>query len=209
MEKIERGEILNNNVIDMTVFSQSNPQSTPAVVQAQFSEIKSGANQSTHVITKPTKLKPRTARFDRWGFSAQLVTLSGDQGTRYQAAIHISFFGRMYSVQLQTSCLGSTFYPILRVRNIVPTDSEMTIACKMGDFDCARKLLTSGSAHGGDFTASGWPMLDVSVQHSPCTQYASIMTYNKYAIESGSARLVRLLLEHGAEPDMAYGEHNM
>ncbi|KAI9677133.1 MAG: hypothetical protein M1822_008242 [Bathelium mastoideum] len=30
-----------------------------------------------------------------------------------------------------------------------------------------------------------------------------------YAVESGSARLVCLLLEHGAHPNMAYGEHNM
>jgi hypothetical protein len=169
MGKIERGEILNNNVIDVAVVSQTGPQSMPAVVQAQFSEIKSEAKQSTHVITKPTKLLPRTARFDRWGFSAQLVTLPADEGTRYQAAVHISFLGRMYSVQLQTPCPGSTFLPMLRVRNIVPTDSEMTVACKMGDFDRARKLLTSGLAHGGDVTASGSPMLDVSGQHSPCT----------------------------------------
>ncbi|KAH6852230.1 ankyrin repeat-containing domain protein [Alternaria alternata] len=30
-----------------------------------------------------------------------------------------------------------------------------------------------------------------------------------YAIESGSTRLVRLLLEYGATPNLAYGEHNM
>ena len=166
MEKIERGEISNNNIINVAVFSQTGPKSTPAVVQANFSELKAGAKQSTHIITKPTKLLPRTARFDRWGFSAQLVTLPGDERTKYQAAVHISFLGRMYSLQLQTSCPRFTFHPMLRVQKIVPADSALAVACKMGDFDRAHKLLTSGSAHGSDVTALGWPMLDVSVQHS-------------------------------------------
>jgi hypothetical protein len=176
MDKIERGEILGKNVINMAVISQPSPQSTPAVIQAQLSEIKPMAKQSTHVITKPTKLLPRTARFDRWGFSAQLVTLPKDGGTSYRAAVHISLLGKMYSVQLQMSYPGFSFDRMLHVRNIVPTDSEMAVACRTGDFDRARKLLASGSAHGSDITASGWPMLDVSVQQSPRTECAIVMT---------------------------------
>ncbi|KAK3935549.1 hypothetical protein QBC46DRAFT_422103 [Diplogelasinospora grovesii] len=192
MDKIERGEILCKDVINMAVINQPSPQSTPTVVQAQLSEIKPTTNQSSRVLTKPTQLLPRTARFDRWGFSAQLVTLpkDKDKGTSYRAAVHISLLGKMYSVQLQMSSRGFSFDRMLHVRNIVPTDSEMVVACRTGDFDRARGLLARGLAHGSDITASGWPMLD-------------------YAIKSGSTRLVRLLLEHGADPDMAYGEHNM
>lgn len=163
MEKIERGEILSQNTINMAVLSQPSSHSAPAVVNAQLTEIQSLAKPMTQVITKPTKLVPRTARFDRWGFSAQLVRLPKDTGTSYRAAIHISLLGKMYSVQLQMSFPGFSFDRMLHVRNIVPNDSDMVVACKEGDFDSARKLLTSGLAHGSDITVLGWPLLDVSM----------------------------------------------
>lgn len=148
MDKIERGEIL-GNVINMAVVNQASPHSTPAVVQKPMA-----------------KLLPRTARLDRQGFSAQLVALPKDEGTTYGAAVHISLFGRMYSVQLQMTCPGFSFDRMLHVRNIVPNDSDMAVACRTGDFDRAYKLLASGLAHGSDITASRWPMLDVSVHQS-------------------------------------------
>ena len=162
MDKIERGEIL-SHVINMAVASQASPHSTPAVVHTHISEIKPMAKQLTQIITKQTKLLPRTARLGRQGFSAELVALPKDEGTTYRAAVHISLFGRMYSVQLQITCPGFSFDRMLHVRNIVPNDSDMAVACRTGDFDRACKLLASGLAYGSDITASGWPMLDVSV----------------------------------------------
>ena len=164
LDRIERSEILTkNNVINMAVINQSSPLSIRSVVQAQPSEINPMTKQSTRVITKPTKLLPWTVRFDRWGFSAELVLLPKDKGTSYRAAAHISLLGRMYSAQLQMSCPGFSFDRMLHIRNIVPTDSAMAVACRTGDFDSARELLASGSAHGSDITSGGWPMLDVSV----------------------------------------------
>jgi hypothetical protein len=156
MDKIER---------NMAVVSQASPHSTPAVVQAQISEIKPMA-----------KLFPRTGRLDRQGFSAQLVALPKDEGTTYRAAVHISLFGRMYSVQLQMTCPGFSFDRMLHVRNIVPNDSDIAVACRTGDFDRACKLLASGLAHGSDITASGWPMLDVRVHQSLRIECSVVLT---------------------------------
>lgn len=167
MEKIESGEIMGRNIINMAMINQTSPQSMPIVLQAQLSEVNLvEGKQSAQLITKPTKLLPRTAGFELWGFSAQLVTLPKNKSRSYRAAVHISLLGRIYSVQLRISSpdLLSSFSCMLHVRNIVPTDSKMAVACRTGDFDSARKLLTSGSARGSDITASGWPILDVSTQ---------------------------------------------
>ncbi len=137
IEKIERGEILGKNIINMAVANQASPQSTPPAVQAEFSELKSTAKLSTQVITNPTKLLPRAARFDRWGFSAQLVRLPKETGSSYRAAVHISLFGRRYGVRMQMSNTGFSLDRMLHVHNIIPTDSAMTIACKTGAFDGA------------------------------------------------------------------------
>ncbi|KAK4184022.1 ankyrin repeat-containing domain protein [Podospora australis] len=162
MGKIERGELL-GKVINMAVISQAtNSTSTPTVIKAEPSELRLPSKQYTQIITRPAKVTPRTTKL---GLG-------------------------MYSIQLQMSCPSFSFARTLHVHNIVPADSEMAVACRTGDFDAARRLLISGSAHGSDVTTSGWPILD-------------------YAIESGSARLVRLLPEHGADPNMAYAEHNM
>jgi hypothetical protein len=164
MDKIERGEIL-DNVINMAGVSQASPHSTPAVIQAQISEIKQMAKQLTQIITKSTKLLPQTVRLDRQGFSAQLVALPKDKRTTYRSVVHISLFGRMYSVQPQMVCPGFSFDRMLHVRNIVPNDSDMA-TCRTGDFNRARRLLASGLAHGSSITASRWPMLDVSMRQS-------------------------------------------
>jgi hypothetical protein len=162
MDKIERGEILGNNVINMTTITQSNPQATPAVIEAKISEMKVVAKQTTQPITKPTKLLPRTTRFDTWGFSAQLVTLPRNKSMSHRAAVHISLLGRMFSLQLRMSFQRFSFDGMLHVRNVVPSDSEIAVACRTGDFDRARQLLASGLAHGSDITGSGSPMLEVS-----------------------------------------------
>lgn len=163
LDRIQNSEISTDNILNMAVINQSSPQSLPSVVQAQLSKIKPMSKQSTQVISKPTKLLPWTVRFDRWGFSAHVLALPKDKGKSYQAALHISLLGKMYTVQLQIFCPDFSFDPMLHVRNIVPTDSAMTVACRTGDFDSARKLLSSGAAHGSDITLAGWPMLDVSV----------------------------------------------
>jgi hypothetical protein len=169
MAKLESGEILSSNTFNMTVINQTSSKSTPAVLQAQLSEIEPERKQSKQPITKPSKLLPASTEFQFGGFSARLVTLPKDEGTSYRGAVHISLFGRVYSVQLHISTpnLFSTLDYMLHVRNVIPTDSEMAIACRAGDFDSARKLLTSGSACGSDITASGWPVLDVSTECAP------------------------------------------
>ncbi len=163
-DRIQSVEISTNNILNMAVINQSSSELLPSVVQAQLSEIKPMSKQSTQVISKPTKLLPWTVRFDRWGILAQVVVLPKDKGKSYQAAVHISLLGKMYTVQLQMSCPDFSFDRMLHVRNIVPTDSAMSVACRTGDFDSARRLLASGAAHGSDITLAGWPMLYVSVE---------------------------------------------
>ena len=170
MEKLERGELLGANVIKMAaVLNRSEPSkhSEPTVVQARLSQLDKtelvAAKQPTQVVTKPAKLLPRSAAFSRWGFTAQLVTLPKDGGTDYRAALHMSLFGKMYSVQLRVSQPGFSFERTLQVRNMVPDDCEMAAACRTGDFDRARSLLNNNLAHGSDVTESGLPLLDVSL----------------------------------------------
>ncbi|KAK0754841.1 ankyrin repeat-containing domain protein [Schizothecium vesticola] len=203
MDKIEMGELLGQQVFQMAVISQGDDKSTPTVLQARLDEIEEWPSKgawekppdpwkNAETITRPSKYLPSTTRFNRWGFSAHLVALPGPNNTIYRAAVHVSLLGKMYSVQLRLSTLGFPFALTrkVHVRNVVPNDSAMALACRAGNFDKARTLLTSNLAHGSDVTAAGWPMLD-------------------FAIESGSSRLVRLLLDHGADPDLAYGEHSM
>jgi len=75
--------------------------------------------------------------------------------------VHVSLFDKMYSVQVRTATPDFSLDRMLHVRNIIPTDSAMTVACRTGNFDTARKLLEGGLAHGSDITPGGWPMLDV------------------------------------------------
>lgn len=164
LDRIQSGEISTGNVLNMAVINQSHPHLLPSVVQAQLSDIKLMSKQSSRIISKPTKLLPWTVQFDRWGLSAQLVVLPKDKGKSYQAAVHISLFGKMYTFQLQMSCPNFSFDRMLHVRNIVPDDSAMTVACRTGDFDSARRLLACGAAHGSDITPAGWPMLEVSAK---------------------------------------------
>ncbi|KAI1323574.1 ankyrin repeat-containing domain protein [Xylariaceae sp. FL0255] len=194
IEKLGESQGLGNNTINMAIISRHTPDMSTAIIEAQVSEIDSKDRQATKVVTRPNKLLPRSRRasFERWGFSVYLVALPKDKGkgTDYTTGVHISLMGRMYSVRLRVSSPSFRMSPTWNVRNIVPIESEMAVACRTVNFNSAYRLLTTGMARGSDVTPSGWPMLD-------------------YAIESGSARLVRLLLEHGAEPDLAYGDYNM
>ncbi|KAI8634383.1 ankyrin repeat-containing domain protein [Xylariaceae sp. FL1651] len=193
MEKLERGDIVSQtNTINMSVITRPTAQLSTAIIEAQLRELhlESKPNIRQHGAVKTKKVLPRGTQFDRWGFSGRLVAVPRENGTSYQAGMRISLLGKMYSVQLRMTNPGFSFVPTLSVRNIVPTDSELASVCRAGNFDRARQLLTNSMAHGNDVTAAGWPMLD-------------------YAIESGSARLVRLLLDHGADPNLTYGEHHM
>ncbi|KAL8880307.1 MAG: hypothetical protein Q9198_002257 [Flavoplaca austrocitrina] len=190
LDRIGKEGLSKDNIFNMAMIHQNMPQLLPSNPQTEVHRDKTKMKQSTQLITKPTKSLPWILRLDRQGFSAQVVALPREKGSRFQAAVHLSLFGKIYSIQLHFSYPDFSSDTMLHVRNIVPNDSAMIVACRTGDFDTARQLLTSGSAHGNDTTVAGWPMLD-------------------YAIESGSARIVRLLLEYGAHPDMVYGEHNM
>lgn len=159
LDRIQSSQISTNNILKMTVINQSSPQPSPV----HLSETRPMSKQSTQVISNPTKLLPRTVRFDRGGISAQIVVLPRGKGKSYQAAVQISLFGKMYTIQLQISFPDFSFDRMFHVRNIVPTDSAMTVACRTGDFNSARTLLSSGAAHGSDITLAGRPMLDVSV----------------------------------------------
>lgn len=163
LDRMGKEEISTKNIINMAMINQCLPQSLPSVLHAQLPNTKPITKLSTQLITKPTKSLPWIVRFNRQGFSAQVVAVPKDKGNRYQAALHMSLLGKIYSVQLQMSCPDFSFDRMLHVRNIVPNNSAMTVACRTGDFDSARKLLSSGAAHGNDTTIAGWPMLDVSV----------------------------------------------
>lgn len=190
LDKLGRGEITAKSVINMAVVNQSSPQSLRSESDSQLAITKPTRKRSTQWMTRRAKLLPSILDFGRQGFSAQLVASAKDRNHSYQISVDVPLFGKMYSIELQMSYPAFTFDCMLHVRNIVPSDCAMAVACKTGDFDNARKILASGAAHGNDITEAGLPMLDL-------------------AIENGSARLVRLLLEYGAQPDMGYGEHNM
>ena len=178
LDRIQNDKTSTNDIVNMVVINQSSPQSLPPLVQAQFSEITPISQQSTQVISKPTKLLPWAVRFDRWGFLAYIVALPKKNGKSYQAGVHISMLGKMYAAQLRMSCPDFSLDRMLHVRNIVPTDSAMTVACRTGDFHGAHKLLSSGAAHGSDITLAGWPMLDVSVRSLPLERFTAEDTHS-------------------------------
>lgn len=154
--------ISTTNLVNMAVISQPSPESLPPVSQPRLFARKARTKRSTQIISKPTKLLPWIVRFDQQGFSAQVFAFPKGKGMSYQAAVRISLLGKLYSFKLQISCPSFSFDRMFHVRNIVPTDSAMTVACRAGDFNSAHKLLASGAAHGSDITSAGWPMLDVS-----------------------------------------------
>ena len=162
LNKIERDGSTTSNMPSISIVNQSNPQPWPLLVEARSSEVRPPPKQSSQMISKPTKSLPWTVQFEGLGVSGQVVALPNDKGKRYQAAVHVSFFGKMYTIQIRLPWTDFTFDRILHVRNIVPIDCEMTNACRRGDFDTARKLLSGGAAHGSDVSVGGWPMLDVS-----------------------------------------------
>ena len=164
MDKMQNGAFSNENILNMIVSDQNRRQSLPSSIQAGVPGNEPTAKQSTQVISKPTELLPWTARFDRLGFSAEVIVLPKGKGKSYQAAVHISFLKKMCTIQVQMSRPDFSFNRMLHVRNITPNDSAMTVACRTGDFESVRKLLGSGAAHGSDVTSAGWPMLDVSTK---------------------------------------------
>lgn len=175
VETTLQGILLGQQVFQMAVIRQSDDKSTPTALQARLDEIEEwplkdasekppDPSRTAETITRPSKYLPSTGRFDRWGFSAHLVALPGPKNTTYRAAAHVSLLGKMYSVQLRLSTLDFPFAMDRKghVRNVVPNDSAMALACRAGDFDKASTLLAANLAHGSDVTAAGWPMLDVS-----------------------------------------------
>ena len=161
LDSMQRKEISMDNIPRLPFVDQGNPQSARSLVQVHLSEIAPSPKQSTPIISKPTKLVPWTVRYDRWGFSVQIVALPKDKSTKYQAVVQISLLGKVYTVQLQMSCPDFSFDRMLHVCNIVPIDSALAVACKTGDFDSAYGILTGGVAHGYDITGEGLPMIDV------------------------------------------------
>lgn len=157
---IGKSELSTRNIVNMAVINHNEPQPFSPVPEAQCFGIKSSTRQ---VTTKPKRLSPWIFRFGAYGLSARIAALQKGEGTSYQAGIHLVLLGRMFSVQLQMSCLGLSFDHMLHTRNVVPTDSPLAAACRNGDFNSARKLLESGTAQGSDITDAGWPMLDVSI----------------------------------------------
>ena len=153
-------------VLTMSVMNQSSVQPFPSVIQTQLSKTFPISEQSPQIMPNPTKLLPWIVKCDLWGSSAQVIALPKGKGKSYQADVHISMLGKLYTIQLQLSCPDLSFDRMLHVCNIVPSNSAMTAACKSGDFNSARKLLASGAAQGSDVTSAGWPMLDVSVDSS-------------------------------------------
>lgn len=167
LSKIERGELPNTNAINIAVLNQASHKQAPSDVETKLAGLSitetevEPTKETTQVITMPHKLVPWSAQFESLGFSARVVTLPKEEGTQYRAAVNVSLLGKLYSVRLQVSLQNPSFDRMFHVHNIIPTDSAMALACKAGDFNGARLLLTKGLGHGSDVTASGLPVLDV------------------------------------------------
>ena len=153
--------ISTKNIINMAVVNHASSKSLSSAVEAQLIKGSPTTKQSAQLSIKPSNLLPWAIRLDRQGFSAQVAALPKKNGSSYQANLHISLLGKMYSIHLQLAYPSFSFNRMLHIRNIVPTDSAITVACRTGDFNTARKLLISGAAHGSDVTLAGWPMLHV------------------------------------------------
>lgn len=162
LNRLEKSRATNSNVLGVAVINQSSPSFNPTFAQTQILGPSALRKQSNQLTKKSTKLLPWTARFNQWGVSGQLTMLPKDESTSYRATVHVSVLSKTYSLQMKVILPEFTFDRMLHVRNIVPKDCAMVIACKTGDFDQARRLLERGEAQGSDITSGGWPMLDVS-----------------------------------------------
>lgn len=162
LDRIESGGLLaSNNIVNATLVSQTVHQPLSLLSRPLASKPELAASKKS--VTKfQKKQQPWTYLFDQRGISAQLVLLPYEKGTVYRAALHISLFDKMFSTHLQFSQSVFSFDRMLHVRNIVPSNAPMTIACQLGDFNTVRSLLQDGVASGSDVTPEGLPMLEVS-----------------------------------------------
>lgn len=112
-------------------------------------------------------------------------------------------------IQLRQASIFSVTFSLvgsgLMVKNIVPEDSEIMIACKAGDVSTVWGLLQSRKASVHDMTPDFLPPLRVRNFYPGLLNELKLMT-TKLAIASGSLELVTLLLNNGADIKCGYGK---
>ncbi|MCJ1261102.1 Ankyrin-1 [Lobaria immixta] len=86
--------------------------------------------------------------------------------------------------------IGQVSRGLLSIRNVVPHESRIMIACEQGDIPVVQQLLQTKTASPHDITRAGrTPLL--------------------LAIKSGDFELAKLLLDHNAEVNQSYGDYQM
>ena len=79
----------------------------------------------------------------------------------------------------------------------------------MRDVAGIREVLRAKKAHPNDHTPDDLTVFRVSWHADVHTLiHFRLMNAYKYAIRSGDAEIVKLLLDHGADPNLSFGQYN-
>jgi hypothetical protein len=94
----------------------------------------------------------------------------------------------------------------LRQQRIIPSDSEIILACSNGAIPRAEMILRSGDAHPNDRTPDNITVFRVSHSNVPIRLFhVLILIPSQHAVRTGNRDLVKLLLKHGADPNLTFG----
>ncbi|KAF2224969.1 ankyrin repeat-containing domain protein [Elsinoe ampelina] len=182
IDRIEKQQASNHEVIQTMIMNHRHPAGMTGMVQVDIESVNPEDDLECVQLSKPLP------QLDRPGFSAQLVI--HPQGRRNSMTLRMTAFSKIYTASFKVFWPSLSFCVALRSQNIVPMDSAIIQACTTGNFKQARHLLANGSAQVSDMSSDHWPILD-------------------YAIQGGSCRIVQLLLDHGADPNMTYDQSSM
>ncbi|KAF4552588.1 Ankyrin repeat-containing protein 34 [Elsinoe fawcettii] len=182
IDRIEKQQIANHEVVQTMMMSQRNPLGTTGIAQVDIDAADPYEN------TTCIQLSRKATKLERPGFSAQLVVRTS--GKRKSLGLRISLCSRTYWASFKVFWPSLSFRMSLQSQNIIPQDAAVVQACTTGNFKRVQQLLVSSEARGDDVTVEQWPLLD-------------------YAIQGGSSRIVKLLLDHGADPNSAYDQCSM
>ena len=186
--RIEKQQMATHERFDALIFNQHNPRDVSGTVEVDVQEME--PEQDRGVV----RLTPKRTRLDRGAFSAQLVLLPYGDSMSYRLSLKLSMFQKMYSADFRvhwpTDVLNLSFERLMRTQNIISSGSDIVQACKSGDFRRVQRIFADGQARPSDVTESKWPLLD-------------------YAIEGGNSRIVQLLLDNGADPNLTYDQSDM
>ena len=157
LARIESQQTVQHEQFNAFVIDSKHPQTLHGAVQVDINPVKPAAER------KVVQLFPKVTCLDRPGLSAQLVLTRKRDGSSFGMSLRLAAFSKVYSADFRFSWPLMTFTRAMHTQNIISSESAIVFACRTGDFDGARRLLTDGQAHPNDITESKTPLLDVSI----------------------------------------------